>query len=76
MENQHCSSCEVLVINGILCPEGGCPDAWKDYNIECAWCGQYFRPEMFDQRCCDQSCTAGYNGEPFDCETPLPANGY
>ena len=25
-----CDSCEVLVINNVICHETGCPDAWKD----------------------------------------------
>jgi hypothetical protein len=40
-----CQSCEALTINGVLCHEHGCPDAWRDYKRKCAWCGQEFIPE-------------------------------
>jgi len=61
-----CKSCEVLYINGVKCHETGCPDAWKDYERECLWCGQKFKPEERYQECCSHSCTVAYNG--FDCD--------
>jgi len=56
-----CQSCEVVRINGILCHETGCPDAWEDYTRECPWCGQEFAPEDREQSFCDDSCAAAYN---------------
>jgi hypothetical protein len=54
------NSCEVLNINGINCHESGCPDAWKDYKKECAWCGQEFTPENDWQKCCSEDCYHDY----------------
>ncbi len=56
-----CSSCEALRINGVLCHETGCPDAWRDYNRECKWCGQEFKPEDHNQQFCDEACYESYN---------------
>jgi hypothetical protein len=55
-----CESCDCVYINGIKCHEHGCPDAWKDYEIECMWCGRKFKPVDKDQRCCDQDCANAY----------------
>jgi len=64
-----CDSCNVLNINGVNCHEIGCPDAWKDREIECKWCGQKFKPEDKYQICCDDSCYCAYSGYPeFDEE--------
>jgi len=55
-----CDSCEVLYINGIKCHEQGCPEAWKDYERECKWCGTKFKPEHSRQDFCDESCAEAY----------------
>lgn len=55
-----CDSCEVLVINGVICHECGCPDAWKDYTRKCRWCGSEFQPESRDQAFCDEECATSY----------------
>ena len=55
-----CEQCETMTINGVLCHEHGCPDAWKDYARECIWCGQQFIPEDKDQMCCCLECGADY----------------
>jgi hypothetical protein len=47
-----CASCEALRINGVLCHEAGCPDAWKDYTRECFECGCDFQPSSRHQRTC------------------------
>jgi hypothetical protein len=57
-----CQSCQALRINGVLCHEIGCPDAWKDYSRECKNCGCNFRPEESDQQFCDEGCAASYWG--------------
>jgi len=51
-----CDSCEAAMINGVLCHEHGCPDAWKDETRECEWCGKKFKPERRRQDCCCDSC--------------------
>jgi len=55
-----CNSCDCLYINGVKCHEIGCPDAWKDYTIECAWCGREFTPEREYQVCCSEECIESF----------------
>jgi hypothetical protein len=62
----RCSACEMVTINGVPCHETGCPEAWRDYDRECAWCGTRFRPENRYQFCCDPSCDASYHGREPD----------
>jgi len=64
-----CQSCEVLRINGVLCHESGCPDAWRDYDRECEECGCDFRPEERDQAFCSPCCAAAHYGQECDCES-------
>lgn len=47
-----CDSCNPARINGTLCHEQGCPDAWRDYLVECCECGMEFYPEERGQRHC------------------------
>lgn len=42
-----CNSCSPARINGVLCHEGGCPDAWKDKPKECSQCGCTFYHPRF-----------------------------
>ena len=56
-----CDSCEVLVINNIICHETGCPNAWKDETRGCKWCGCRFKPEEKNQECCDSACAEAYH---------------
>ena len=51
-----CKSCQVIRINGVLCHELGCPDAWRDEVRECLWCGNEFTPESQEQTCCSDDC--------------------
>ena len=55
-----CESCDVLVINNVICHEIGCPDAWRDSTRNCKWCGSEFQPEDRDQMFCDESCAESY----------------
>ncbi len=55
-----CDSCDIISINGVNCHEIGCPDAWKDYKRECAWCGKEFKPKEEQQKCCTESCAKSY----------------
>ena len=45
-----------------LCHEHGCPDAWKDYERECDWCGAKFMPDNPQQAFCDDDCGKAYWG--------------
>lgn len=55
----RCHSCEVMMIQGVRCHEAGCPDAWKEEERDCQWCGSEFSPEYkYDWYCsddCEQS---------------------
>ena len=54
--------CEKLMINGVLCHEIGCPEAWRDYKRECLECGAEFTPEDRNQKCCSDECAEAYYG--------------
>lgn len=56
-----CNSCVAMTVNGVLCHEHGCPNAWKAVR-ECAECGSPFVPENRFQECCDEQCHAAYYG--------------
>jgi hypothetical protein len=66
-----CKSCEALMINGILCHEYGCPDAWKDEKHICKECGQEFIPEENWQQFCSSHCYCMYNNLECDCDICL-----
>lgn len=59
---EPCPSCNVAVINGARCHEIGCPDAWRDEERECKWCGAEFTPEQRNQLCCSSECRESYYG--------------
>jgi len=67
-----CNSCNTMVINGVLCHESGCPEAWKDEVRECKWCDNTFKPEEAAQQFCSHSCTVVYNNIDCDCEECNP----
>ena len=49
-----CPQCETVYINGVLCHEQGCPEAWKDYTRTCRECGCDFKPmDRFHWVCMD-----------------------
>lgn len=52
-----CDSCNPAMVNGVLCHEQGCQDAWRDYLAECRECGMEFYPEERGDRLCS-GCTA------------------
>ncbi len=56
----ECNSCNVLYINSVKCHEADCPEQWKDEIRECLFCGNDFKPEYPEQKCCDISCTDAY----------------
>ncbi len=66
----RCQSCQLLRINGHLCHETGCPDAWRTETRECRECGSDFRPESRAQHECCESCACAYAG--LECHDDLP----
>ncbi len=63
-----CDSCQLVRINGVVCHETGCPEAWKDEIRECKECGSDFTPEERWQKCCGHSCQVSYSGASCVCE--------
>ena len=55
-----CPSCSLIRINGVICHEIGCPDAWRDRKRECKWCGTEFVPEERHQSTCSEECYQSY----------------
>jgi hypothetical protein len=53
-----CDGCSPSMINGVLCHESGCPDAWRDHAKECWVCGCDFYPSARFQIICDDCCDA------------------
>ncbi len=62
----RCDSCVLLQINGLVCHETGCPDAWQTETRTCKWCGSTFTPDRRRQECCDESCNRALCGIPDD----------
>ena len=49
-----CDGCNPARINGVLCHESGCPEAWRDATRECFECGCDFSPVgRYDRICPD-----------------------
>lgn len=61
-EKTVCQSCDVLVINGVICHEQGCPDSYKTNVRECKWCGSEFIPQFSRQCTCSDECWSAYMG--------------
>ena len=60
-EGRHtCPSCSLIRINGIVCHEVLCPDAWRDHKRECKWCSTDFVPEERHQSTCSEECYQSY----------------
>jgi hypothetical protein len=62
LANWGCDGCTPTMVNGVLCHERGCPDAWRDRLDQCKACGDRFFPEYSGQACCDESCRRAYSG--------------
>lgn len=60
MKRIQCDSCQIVRINGVICHETGCPNAWKNAQRECPWCGRAFKPKERRQKCCSMGCTRSY----------------
>ena len=55
-----CDGCSPCIINGVLCHESHCSEAWQDSVRECRWCGRSFYPTDKEQVCCDEDCARSY----------------
>ncbi len=67
LQHNGCDGCSPSMINGHLCHEQGCPDAWKDHKAECRECGAGFKPESSGQEFCSSHCYNQYRGQDCDC---------
>jgi len=63
-----CDGCSPSIVNGVLCHEQGCPDAWKDIELECYWCGTEYYPDQKPGhlKTCSPDCYSAYMG--FDTD--------
>jgi len=52
----NCDGCSPSTINGTICHEAGCPEAWRDYSRECRECGCDFMPHDRYQFFCREDC--------------------
>lgn len=57
-----CQSCQLVRINGLVCHETGCPDAWRTELRECRECGTEFVPDTRRQLDCSGECWRAYVG--------------
>jgi hypothetical protein len=52
-----CNSCSPSRINGVLCHEAGCPDAWRDYRKTCVFCNRPFYAPGNRKACLCHTCS-------------------
>ena len=71
-----CDGCSPSMINGTLCHETGCPDAWRDYSVECFECGCDFQPESRGQRVCPDCLNPPEDEADGWCECGLPLDEF
>ena len=62
-----CDGCSPATINGVLCHETGCPEAWRDHPRDCFECGCEFYPESRDHSICPD-CVEWLQGDVFEEE--------
>lgn len=61
-----CDSCSPAMVNGVLCHERGCPDAWRDASRPCFECGcDFYRSTRYQTTCddclfCMEGCDDAY----------------
>jgi len=61
-ERRTCDACQLVRINGVVCHETGCPEAWRDKRPPCKWCCFTFQPRHPRQTTCSASCYRAYYG--------------
>lgn len=57
----RCDQCQLARIQGVVCHETGCPDAWK-HRRECRNCPRQYTPRDNWMDCCSRSCYRAYHG--------------
>ena len=54
LQSCGCDGCAPAMIQGVLCHETGCPDAWRDYTKKCRECGcKFLRTDRWQVECED-----------------------
>ncbi len=74
LQHNGCVGCNPAMVNGRLCHEQGCPDAWKDHIRECKECGAKFPPDLrigSNNGFCSSHCYNMYWGHFCDCDNCL-----
>ena len=61
-----CDGCSPCSVNGVFCHEAGCPDAWRDTEVNCFDCGFGFYPVIHGQRYCPSCIENTENPEPME----------
>lgn len=61
----NCNGCNPATIQGVICHEHGCPDAWRDKTVECRECGSDFLREDRHQIFCDDCLNPP---DEYECE--------
>lgn len=62
-----CDGCSPSMVNGVLCHESGCPDAWRDRGVACFECGCDFFPSERGLRTCPDCCQERDTGGTLEC---------
>lgn len=68
LKGHNCDSCQVAMITNKISHEVGCPDAWRDYAVECWQCGADFYRSERNQSACDSCITSQSEYEDLDDE--------
>lgn len=61
-----CDGCAPAMIQGRLCHEAGCPNAWRDREVECRLCGDRFYAEGSRQDTCFECLNDGFDDDRED----------
>lgn len=69
-----CDGCSPLTVNGVLCHEQACPDAWRDYAKSCSECGCEFMRSARYQVICQDCFADKYSPWAFLDDTSLFMN--
>lgn len=67
LQENGCDGCSPSMIQGFLCHESGCPDAWRDRKAKCNFCGCTFPLENRNDTLC-QGCLDDHFDSEFDRE--------
>lgn len=65
LQHNGCDGCSPCMINGVLCHESGCPDAFRDVPVECWECGcECFRESAIQTHTLCEDCNGANDPDP------------